>query len=232
MIFRDPGGNLVSVFSRSERGFLASAPLACQRRAAGARRARRDREVLGRARQLGRPVPLPGQGLLRQQAVLRQHSHPHDDVRWRRDHDGRLRDHLYGRRRRADHVDPRPLGARARDGHADHALIRRILSARRRRAATVGPASCVPAPPWAQSDPSGRVAPHPRDPQKSALSQRGGHITLCNPQRGRECISCDRWNALPYCAVMAGLSRTSRTGFVSSSSATASRDFTKSENER
>jgi hypothetical protein len=58
------------------------------------------------------------------------------------------------------------------------------------------------------------------------------HVTLCNPQRGRGCISCDRWNALPYCAVMAGLSRTSRTGFVSSSSATASRDFTKSENER
>jgi hypothetical protein len=35
-----------------------------------------------------------------------------------------------------------------------------------------------------------------------------------------------------YCAVMAGLSRMSRPGSVSSSSATASRDFTKSEKER
>ena len=38
--------------------------------------------------------------------------------------------------------------------------------------------------------------------------------------------------ALPYWVAMAGLSRTSRAGLVSSSSATASRDFTKSENER
>jgi hypothetical protein len=38
--------------------------------------------------------------------------------------------------------------------------------------------------------------------------------------------------ALPYCAATAGLSRMSLAGFVSSSSAMPSRDFTKSENER
>ncbi len=59
----------------------------------------------------------------------------------------------------------------------------------------------------------------------------GGHHGVQSSALRRG-VSHGRWDVLSYCAVMAGLSRTSRTGFVSSSSATASRDFTKSENDR
>ena len=47
-----------------------------------------------------------------------------------------------------------------------------------------------------------------------------------------EGIAHNQQNVLLYGVVMFGFSRTSRAGFVSSSSAMPSRDFTKSENER
>jgi hypothetical protein len=64
--------------------------------------------------------------------------------------------------------------------------------------------------------------------RRSAL--RSAYRALAGP--GRTDQGRKRARAPPYCAVRAGLSRTSRTGFVSSSSAMASRDFTKSENDR
>jgi hypothetical protein len=70
-----------------------------------------------------------------------------------------------------------------------------------------------------------------RDPHLGH-NRAGQHRPWSAGSPGAAGFSHGRWNGLPYCAVMAGLSRTSRPGFVSSSSATASRDFTKSENER
>jgi hypothetical protein len=71
----------------------------------------------------------------------------------------------------------------------------------------------------------------PRASASAGLGRGFRRLLVGNPPTGRA-EDAQRGMPAAYSAVTAGLSRTSRTGSVSSSSAMASRDFTKSENER